>query len=227
MTEGAAPDGELARLENELVTDVEGDTLNTMVLSALNFRRLGRIDQSIQLITRANKMQLDAIEALQGIMDTLHGRPKQQVVFSKYRQFSPFEMGIEEADDVLRLIASMEDGCAGDAKAQRERLHELEAHRNAELERLNFFEQRFGDGSEDDTIEESRTKLEDLSIHLLGAKHKVLNVALSTTQSFLVLIGEQANISPAHYEVPRCLYILATSPTRTRHADDVQTEKGA
>ena len=136
-------------------------------------------------------------------------------------------MGIEDADDVLKLIASMKDFGAADAEAKCERLHELEAHRNAETERLEFFEKRLNDGSENETIDEARAMLRKLNVDLLGAKHEILNVAFSTTQTFLDSTSEQANISAASYELPRCLYVLATSPTRTRHADNVQTEKGA
>ena len=227
LSEGAAPGGELAGLEAKLVAVVESDTLNTTVLSALNLRKQGRIDRSIQLITQANKAQLDAIEATQGIVDSLRGRPRKQVIFSKYRQFPPFEMGIEEADDVLRLIASMTDNDTADAEARRERLHELEEHRNAELARLEFFEQRFGDGSEDKTIDEARTAIAEVSASLLSAKHEILSTALSTTRSLMALTAGQASASPASYELSRCLYVLATSPIRTRHAEDVETEKDA
>ncbi len=224
LTDDATPADAFAGLETMLVDAVENDTLNTLVISAVRYRSQGRIDQSIQLITQANRAQLDAIEALQGILDTLNGRPKQQVVFSRYRQFIPFEMGVEEADDALGLIGSLRDERAPGTRAQCKRLHELEAARNDEVDRLEFFEQRFVDGSQSETIEEARTNLGALNIDLLHAKHEVLNDTLTAVQSFLIETGGQVNNLAVCYELSRWLYVLATSPTRTRHADDVQTE---
>ena len=41
---------------------------------------------------------LDAIEGLQCAFNTIRGAPDRPVVLAKFRQFQPFEMGIENGE---------------------------------------------------------------------------------------------------------------------------------
>ena len=211
-------------LERDLLATVRSETLNTLVQSALDLRNQGRIDQSIPLLTKANRQQLDAIEAIQGAFDALRGQGGMAVVFAKYRQFHPFEMGIENGGDVLALLEDFAHRGAAESDERRARLHELETQRRDECERLEFFERRFGDGSEDDAIAEMRAAIEVMDQELHSVKYRILEDVLYSVDALLREIADQAERDRLILSLSKWLYVLVTSPTATRLADDVRTE---
>lgn len=214
----------VASLESDLLDTVQSDSLNTTVQSALDLRKQGRIDQSIPLLTKANRKQMDAIKAVQRSIDALRGRRENEVIFAKYRQFYPFEMGIENGDDVLALLEDFALRSAPETDERRGRLHELEVRRHAECERLEFFEGRFDAGSEADTITEIRGVVRAIDEELLGIKHRILEFVLRTVEALSSEHSDQFERDRFTLSLSKWLYILVTSPTATRLADDVRTE---
>ena len=213
-----------SKLAAGVVSVVEGDSLNVAVQKARDLRQQGRIDLSIGMLTKANRTQLDAIEGIQRAIDQVLGRPARKVILAKYRQFHPYEMGIENGDDVLALLDEFAVQHAGDFEADRARLHQLEMSRQSENERLAFFESRYEDGSEDLAIAEMRQAIESIDEDLLSLKHRILDAVLSTTTRFLSKHAGSADGSEHALTVAKWVFVLATSPILTRHADAVRTE---
>lgn len=211
-----------AEARTALLKAVNGDSLGTMISAALELRRQGRIDRAIALLTRANRQQLDAIEDIQRTVNELSNNPNPTVVFAKYRQFQPFEMGMENADDVLSLIDAAEAKADGSATGLRTRLHELEHDKQAETERLEFFERRFADGSEAETIEQARTAIQAMDEAIAALKASLLSAVMSAVTDFLAATKQPA--ASTRHDLSRWLYVLVTSPTRTRHATDVDVD---
>lgn len=207
-----------------LVKVLQDDGLSALIRSALQFRKEGRIDQSIQLMTKANRFQLDAIEAIQLIFDQLAARPKNKVIFAKYRQFYPFEMGIENGDDVLLLLTEFKAEFGADYSEQIERLYQVEAEKVSEEERLDFFERRFPDGSEKVTIDEAQTAVQSLTKHITEIKLRTLFGVISAVDRVVASLGQTDVDIVMKYDLSKWLFVLATSPTRTRHAKYVKTE---
>lgn len=210
--------------EASLLAVVEGDSLDTKISEALSLRQQGQLNRAIVLITEANRKQLDAIEGIQRIMDSLLNRPHSEVVFAKYRQFPPFKMGIEGADDVLKLLASLDVDLAIDHGSTSKKLHTLEGEKKAETERLAFFEQRFADGSEAETINAAHAAIQMMTADIAAVKRELVQAVVTTVHAYLPAMGiPEANFS-ARCELSKWLYVLATSPTKTRHAEDVSVE---
>ena len=72
----AAPDGALKQAEHKLITLVEKDSLGALIACATTSKDQGRIDAAIAGITKANRHQLDAIEGITRVLDTLFDRPR-------------------------------------------------------------------------------------------------------------------------------------------------------
>ena len=214
----------LASLERDLLATVEAQSLCMTINSALDLRKTGRIDQSIALITRANRNQLDAVEGIQKSIDSVRAQREHIVIFAKYRQFYPFEIGIENGDDVLALLSDFTCRSAPETDERRAKLHELEGKKHAEDERLAFFEQRFDDGSEDGTITESRQIIQAIDDELSPLKQQILEDVLSTVEAFLSKCSDLKEKDKLTVKLSKWLFILVTSPTATRHADSVRTE---
>lgn len=207
-----------------LVKVVQDDGLGALTRSALQFRKEGRIDRSIQLITKANRFQLDAIEAIQQTFDELAARPTSKVVFAKYRQLYPFEMGIENGGDVLQLLCEFKAEFGADHSEQIERLHQLESEKASEEERLDFFESRYSDGSEKSNIDAARAAVQLLTKNIDEIKLRTLSVVLAAVDRVVASPGRTDIDLVAKCELSKWLFVLATSPTQTRHAKYVKTE---
>ena len=90
MSGGDLPLAELVQPESELVAIAARDSLGALIASALTSRKQGRMNDAISHITRANRAQLDAIEGIMRTLDGVFERPKNEVVFAKYRLTFPF-----------------------------------------------------------------------------------------------------------------------------------------
>ena len=222
LSNGVPPSSDLVEYENWLEVVVTKRSLGAMVDTALASRKEGRLADAISLITRANRTQLDAIENIMQVLDTVRERPKSEVIFAKYRQIFPFEMGVENADDVLDLVSTTQRHISSSNTEIVERLHSLEAAQSEGTEALTFFCTRFRDGGAEAEIEEAEAKLRSIESDLGGTVGEILRAVMSAV---VALLGDQDSgkgISPAHYHLSGWLYQIITSQTLTKAARDVE-----
>jgi hypothetical protein len=219
---GDPPLAELAQSESELIAVVTRDSLGALIASALASRKQGRMSDAISQITRANRAQLDAIESIMRTLDRVFERPRNEVIFAKYRQTYPFEMGIENADDVIVLVQAFHRDIPPNGFSKTERLHNLEAARAEEAEALEFFGNRFRDGGAEAEIEEVQGKLLSIVTELEEIKSAILGAVISVVFALLnkLRIGRMA--PSAEYEISGWLYQIVTSKTLTKAAKNVE-----
>lgn len=222
LTSDTEVTGDYAEAETSLVAVAGGATLAASINAALDCRKKGQFNEAIVLITRANRLQLDAIENIQTLADSLLGRSGAKVVFAKYRQVYPFEMGMENADEVLSLFDAVHASLGHSADDFCEAMHLKESERTLEVERLAFFESRFTDGSEDEAIKSAQADIKNLTSEIDKMKAILLDRVMLAVGAFLT----EHKVENASYgqrcELSKWLFVLAASPTRTRHADDVE-----
>lgn len=224
MSGGDLPLAELVQPESKLVAVTARDSLGTLIASALASRKQGRMNDAISQITRANRAQLDAIEGIMRTLDGVFERPKSEVVFAKYRQTFPFEMGIENADDVIDLVQAYHRHMPSDNFSKTEILHELEAARLEETEALEFFRNRFRDGGADVEIEEAQDKLKSINNELEKTKTAILSRVISVVSALFNKHRSGRMASSAEYEISGWLYQIATSKTLTKAAKNVEVD---
>lgn len=224
MSDGDPPLAELMQPESELVAVVARDSLGALIASALASRKQGRIDDAISQITRANRAQLNAINGIMRTLDGVFERPRNEVIFAKYRQTFPFEMGIENADDVIDLVQAFHRYVPSDDFSITERLHSLEAAQSEETEALEFFGSRFLDGSAETEIVEAQDKLKSIKHELEKTKTAILCVVISVVATSLNRHGSGRMASSAEYEISGWLYQIVTSKTLTKAAKNVDVD---
>lgn len=224
MSDGDRPLAELVQPESELVAVAARDSLGALIASALASRKQGRMNDAISQITRANRAQLDAIEGIMRTLDGVYERPKNEVVFAKYRQTFPFEMGIENADDVIDLVHAYHQDLSPDDFSKTEILHELEAARSEEAEALEFFGNRFRDGGAEAEIEEAQDKLKSINNELEKTKTAILGGVISVVSTLLNKHRSGRMASSAEYEISGWLYQIVTSKTLTKAAKNVEVD---
>ena len=103
---------QLSKCDESIVYDflkvINNETLGRKVSIALNQRQQGNFDKAMLNITEANRDQVLAVREIQSILDELTGRSKSEVVFEKYRQILPFQIGITNGEQVLNLLNEFE-----------------------------------------------------------------------------------------------------------------------
>ncbi|WP_282609457.1 hypothetical protein [Pelagibius sp. Alg239-R121] len=221
LSESALPPVHLEKAEEGLVTVVEKDSLGALIASAIASKNQGRIDEAISNVTKANRQQLDAIEGITKTLDEVFDRPANEVVFAKFRQISPFEMGVEGADDVLDLVRRFQREMLLADSSQIERLHELESEQTEEFEALAFFRERFSDGSAKADVEEIETKLKSIADELERTKTVILSSVIMAVCDFMSERQLSKTSLPAHYDVAGWLYQIVTSKVLTKPASEV------
>lgn len=224
MSDGDLPLAELVQPESDLVAVAARDSLGALIASALASRKQGRMSDAISQITRANRAQLDAIEGIMRTLDGMFERPRNDVIFARYRQAFPFEMGIENADDVVDLVQAFHRDMSSDDFSKTERLHNLEVARAEEIEALEFFENRFRDGGAEAEIEEAQDKLQSINNELENTKTAILGVVISVVSTLLNKHGIRRKVSSAEYEISGWLYQIVTSKTLTKSAKNVEVD---
>lgn len=223
LGEGAPPACEVRPAEERLVSLVEKHSLGALISSAIADKDQGRINEAISKITKANRQQLSAIEAITKTLDEEFQRPNRDVIFAKYRQIAPFEMGVEGADDVLELIRRFQKAVLADHSPVA-RLHTLEIGQSTALRALAFLRERFTGGCAEADIEEAETTLKSIALELERTRAFILSAVISTVRGIVSERSETATISlSAQYNVAGWLYQIVTSKTLTKSAMDVET----
>lgn len=207
-------------LVRDLLTAIEAGSLNVKIRAAFKSKKEGRIDQSIVLITQANREQLDAVKAIEKMLARIQGRPEQEIIFSKFRQTFPFEMDIENGDYVVALINDFSSRTGDEGDAQRARLHALEDTRSEQIERLEFFETRFTDGTEDGTIEEIGFLIREIDDELSALRVQLLAGVLVNVKTMLARQSADGLSTDGDQLIAlsKWLFTLVASPTATKSA---------
>jgi len=143
--------GLIGELFQNLLDVVQAETLGKKVAIALNQRSQGHFDKAMLNISEANRDQVLSIREIQAIIDRAKGKLKTEVVFEKYRQFYPFQIGLTHGEDVLELLSLIKDECDFDLEELVADLHKNEEIITPIIEELNFYETKMeGRISEDE-----------------------------------------------------------------------------
>ena len=94
-----------------LLEVVQAETLGKKVAIATNQRSQGHFDKAMLNISEVNRDQVLSIREIQAIIDQAKGNLKTEVIFEKFRQFYPFQIGLTHGKDVLELLRLIKDEC--------------------------------------------------------------------------------------------------------------------
>lgn len=142
---------------------IETPSLNVKVDDAIVLRDQGHFNKAMLNISEANRDQVISIRNIQRILYEVNGTDFKEVVFLKYRQFFPLEIGIENGDEVIMILDEKLAGHDVKILEIKREIHSYELQQKAESERLSFFERRFGNGDEVDEINKMRENLRSIS----------------------------------------------------------------
>ena len=158
---------QLSKCDESIVYDflkvINNETLGRKVSIALNQRQQGNFDKAMLNITEANRDQVLAVREIQSILDELTGRSKSEVVFEKYRQILPFQIGITNGEQVLNLLNEFESVFDGRLSRTIGELHNNEKEVCSQIEEFTFFSKRMKGKISENELEEMQKSVLNLS----------------------------------------------------------------
>jgi len=94
-------------IENDLgklVTSLEGESLAFRLYEAKECRQKGDFNKAMLLVSEIVRDHIISLRAIQNIIDSTHKREERKVIFQKFRQWEPFEVGLTNAPDVIMIV---------------------------------------------------------------------------------------------------------------------------
>ena len=204
---------------------IEAPSLNVKVNSAVVLRNQGHFNNAMLMISEANRDQVIAIRKIQRIIDEVNATDIKEVAFSRYRQFLPLEIGIENGEEVIELLDEKLVGEDTEILEFKGTIHSCELQKEAERERLSFFEKRFGNEAGADEINKMRETIASIDAGI--AKHKGVII-----KKIFYIVNELFTEKPAlvdrdkkFLELSWNIFFVFLSPIATKHADRVDVAK--
>lgn len=204
--------------------NIEEYSLNMKVQEALTFRKQGHFNHAMLNISEANRDQVIAIRRIQRLLGLVRGKEYPEVIFEKFRQFEPFEIGISDADAVLSILASVDEEGGPPHKENISKLHDHELKKKDEEDYLTFLENRLNEGSASEDIDKTQVNLASLAREMTELRSWIL-------KKILVVVDEALKETPSgiakdriFLELSRNIFLVAASPILTKPATHVETE---
>ena len=203
-----------------LINVVQAGTLGKKVATALNQRTQGHFDKAMLNIGEANRDQVLSIREIQSIIDETRGDPKTEVVFEKYRQFYPFQIGLTNGEDVLELLTLIK--CEYDFALEEfvADLHKNEEMIDPIIEELNFYETKMKGRISEDEINELKKTVEKFKKRIFEIKTSIIDCICGVIQGKFPQIANADKIA-----LVKNIYLILSSSIQTLDAKFVEIEQ--
>jgi hypothetical protein len=203
-----------------LLDVVQAETFGKKVAIAINQRSQGHFDKAMLNISEANRVQVLSIREIQAIIDRAKAKLKTEVVFEKYRQFYPFQIGLTHGEDVLELLSLIKDECDFDLEELVADLHKNEEMVAPIIEELNFYETKMKGRISEDEISELKKKVKKITKKIFEKKTSIIDNTSGIVQ------GEYPQIADAHKLIlVKNMYLVLSSSIQTLDAKSVEVEQ--
>lgn len=203
---------------------IEKDSLNVKVHEALRAKKQGHFNEAMRNITEANRDQVTAIRNVQRLLGKARGEEYPEVVFEKFRQFEPFEIGISDADAALSILAKLDGGDDPRFKENGTKLNGRELRKKDEERYLSFLEERLDEGSGSDEAAEARETIAALARDLTEHRNRILEKILVVAGAALKDLPLGTVRDRILLELSRNIFVVITSPILTKPAAHVESE---
>ena len=198
---------------NDFLKSINSETIGKIVLNALDQRKQGHFNDAVLSMTEANRDQVLAIRETQTILDKLEGRSKTTVILEKFRQTFPFQLGLTDGGQVLKLLDEIKSLFKKELPQMIVELNNNEKELDVLTEEYVFFENRMADKISKNELDMLKEKINHLTEKINSTKKLILNNIINfITEKF-------SSISPNDkIRLVSCLYLILTSCIETLDA---------
>ena len=168
---------EIQKCDKSIVNDffkvINSRTLGKKVANALDLKKQGHFNKAVLIITEVNRDQVLAIREIQSTLDKVEGRTKTEVIFDKFRQVLPLQIGLTNAEEVLELLNQIKADCNGDFIEIITELHNNEDELDRLTDELSFFQERMKGRISERELNEIKVKV-SVSANKIVSTKKIL-----------------------------------------------------
>ena len=201
---------------NDFFQLINQETLGTKVSIALSQRQQGHFDKAMLNMSEANRDQVIAIREIQLILDKLTGRNKTEVIFEKYRQIFPFQIGLTNGEEILNLLILIQSGFNGKYTITVSELHNNEKKLTSLIEEFTFFSERTKGRIPEKEIEDMQKNISDLSAVIFSFKEMIINNIVSVIEQKKIDANKSDKL-----KLIKNFYLILTSSIETLDAKQV------
>ena len=169
---------QISKCDSSVISDflklINNETLGMKVLNAINQSKQDHFNKAILNISGANRDQVSAIREIQSILDELKGGIKTKIIFDKYRQKFPFQIGIANGEEILSLLDKIKSLFCNELAKIIGELHQNEEKLSTLNEELNFFKERVIGKISKQELDELRKNILLLVICIVSTKKLII-----------------------------------------------------
>lgn len=204
----------------------------TLTLSSLSFsfheakecRRQGNFNNAMLLVSELVRDHITSLRTIQKIFDQIHGDEQRQVVFRKFRQCEPLEVGLDNAPDVLMVIDQFIIPWRQDNQETLTGYLDTEQQIDLEMQKLEVFQRLTSPQVTSAEIKEQQEKSERLLQKLMILRIRLGIAIIDLTKNILKELAEHLDEQERSKYLIRLLeplVMVILSNVRTKSSDDV------
>jgi hypothetical protein len=196
--------------------------LAAKVRSALTFRHQGHFDKAMLAMSEANRDQVLALRKIQSTLYGITGKHYPMVVFEKFRQLPPFEIGVADGDAVFAIldrINTVEDPTFAEARAK---VHDVEAQIEEEGSFVTFLQRQPASTENAAELETAQATVRELEQTLATTRAKILAPIFAATKDVFARASGRHQKDGLFLSLAANIYVVVMSSIATRPAQRVE-----
>lgn len=194
---------------NEFIRAIKANTLGYKILKAIELRSKGHFNDAMLAMSEINRDHIQAIRNVQRIIDKDKEQDYIDVIFDKYRQTFPFQVGLINGEDVILLLSLIKF-------KNSDIINKKECEIESLSEELHFYETRMKDRVSEIEINDIYNKIEIVEKSLFESKKRLI-------EEINLVVSEKFNNVENELKVlaMKNLFILKTSSIETLSSENV------
>ena len=201
---------------------VEAPTLAAKVRSAVTFRQQGHFNKAMLAMSEANRDQVLALRRIQSTLSGVTGKHYPMVVFEKFRQQPPFEIGIADGEVVFEILDRLGAQTSPALNEARAKLHDLETQIEEESAFVAFLERQSTSDGNSAELESTQATVHDLEQTLTEMRAAILNPIFAVTKGVLDGASVRHHQDSVFLSLAANIYVVVMSSIATKPAQRVE-----
>ncbi len=198
-------------------------TVGCQICEAIELREKGQFNDAMKCMAEANRIHVQAVRDVQKRIDEQNDSDKTEVIFGKYRQKAPFQVGLINGDAVISILNKIQSEIE-DCDENIKQLHKDEIALKEYSEELHFYETRMAGRIAQSEVDQVRSSIDECELRIRNFKEISFSAVISSVRKRFSSLGNDDALLMASE-----LYLLITSSIETRCASEVdvnvETEK--
>ena len=160
---------------HDFLNSINNITLGIKLAIAIRLKNQGHFNKSVLYISEVNRDQVLAIREMQTILYALENRGKTEVIFERFRQILPMQIGPRNGEEVLNLLNQIKAGYSGKHIEIISELHDNEKKLDELNEELSFFQERMSGRITENEFNEIKKKVSQTASKIFSTKRMIVD----------------------------------------------------